>query len=254
MMDCEKHIWPALKSSLRSSTSIVEEGDECKVTVPFEKFDNDAISLKISRQGDEFVITDESETYGMLYLSNVKIDQPRRQRRLKSTKQRYNLDAAEYEIRLTATKENLGDRIFDAIQAVQSVSSLALTRQQYTTSDFHDEVGSQLTEWGHYYERNVKVGGVVEDHRIDFHVQNGKPIYLQALHAENAPSAYSMAVRTQWKWTDIVKEIPDCYRISVLDDETGEIDDRAVAILKDYSDAYIPWSSRQQLQTTLAQA
>jgi cytochrome c-type biogenesis protein CcmH/NrfG len=189
----------------------------------------------------------------MLYLSNIKLEQDRRRRRLESTKERFDLDKAKYEIRLTASEDNLGDRILDAIQAVQSISSLALTRQRYTSSDFHDEVDDYLNSHGHHYERNVKVVGAVDDHRVDYRIQNGRPIYMQALHAENASSAHSMAIRTQWKWTDIAEAVSDVFRISVIDDESGETDERADRILKEYSDAYVPWSQRSHLQETLAQ-
>lgn len=251
MIDCEDLVWPVLASAFRESTVISEDEGECRVTVPFERADRDAITLWIRQEGDEFVITDEGETYGFLYLSNINLEQSRRVKRLKSTRQRYELDSAKYEIKLTTDRENLGFRLLDAIQAVQSISYLAFTRRQYTQTDFRDEVGTYLEDKGYQYERNVEVDGDSKPHRIDFHVHNGKPTYLEALHAEDVSTANSVAERIAFKWMDIQAGGPDAMTISVLDDESGEYNEETVRILTNYSDKYIPWSTRGTLTNVI---
>ncbi|WP_436900251.1 DUF1828 domain-containing protein [Halovenus halobia] len=244
MTNCKDLVWPALNSAFEESVSITDEDGECRITVPFERADRDAITLWIRREGEEYVISDEGETYGYLYLSNINLDQSRREKRLSSTKQRFDLDSAKYEIKLTTSKERLGQRLLDAIQAVQSISYLSYTRRQYTQTDFRDEVGSYLNGKGYHYERNVDVEGDSEPHRVDFHVQNGKPTYLDALHAEDVSTSHGMAERTAFKWVDIQAGAPEVKTIAVLDDESGEYDERTVRILSNYSDKYIPWSAR----------
>lgn len=140
----------------------------------------------------------------------------------------------------------------DAIQAVQSISYLAYTRRQYTQTEFKDEVGSYLEAKAYHYERNVDIEGDSEPHRVDFHVHNGKPTYLDALHAENVSTAHSMAERTAFKWVDIQAAEPDVTTLAVLDDESGEYDERTVRILSNYSDRYIPWSTRGTLANVIA--
>lgn len=251
MTNCEDLVWPALKSAFEEGVSISDEDGECRITVPFERADRDAITLWIQEQGDEYVITDEGETYGYLYLSNINLDQARREKRLSSTKKRYNLDSAKYEVKLTTDKENLGFRLLDAIQAVQSVSYLAYTRRKYTQTDFKEDVGNYLEDEGYHFERNVDVQGDSEPHRVDFHVHNGKPTYLDALHAEAVSTAKSMAERTAFKWIDIQAGNPDVTTISVLDDESGEYNEEAVRVLSNYSDRYIPWSTRGTLENVI---
>jgi hypothetical protein len=247
MTNCEDLVWPALKSAFEEGVSISDEDGECRITVPFERSDRDAITLWIRQEGNDYVITDEGETYGYLYLSNINLDQSRREKRLSSTKQRYELDRAKYEVKLTTDRENLGYRLLDAIQAVQSISHLAYTRRQYTQTEFKDEVGNYIEGKGCHYERNVDIDGDSEPHRVDFHVHNGKPTYLDALHVEDVSTAHSMAERTAFKWVDIQAAEPDVTTIAVLDDESGEYDERTVRILSNYSDRYIPWSTRGTL-------
>lgn len=243
MNNCKELIWPALKSAFEQRISITDDDGECRVTVPFERADRDAISLWIRQEGENYTISDEGETYGFLYLSNINLDQSRREQRLSSTTQRYNLDSAKYEIKLTSKEPELGYRLLDAIQAVQSISYLAYTRRKYTQTDFKDEVGGYLSGRGYHFERNVDVDGNSEPHRVDFHVQNGKPTYLDALHAEDVSTSHTIAERTAFKWVDIKKRNSDVTTIAVLDDESGEYDDRTVRILSDYSDRYVPWST-----------
>jgi len=251
MTDCEDIVWPALDSAFKEGVTITSEEGECHVTVPFERADRDAISLWIRREGENYVVSDEGETYGYLYLSNINLDQSRREKRLQSTKQRFNLDSAKYEVKLTAEKERLGARLLDAIQAVQSISYLSYTRRQYTQTDFRNEVGSYLDDEGYHYERNIDIDGDSEPHRVDFHVQNGKPTYLDAIHAEDVSTSHSMAERTAFKWVDIQAGTPDVTTITVLDDETGEYDERTVRILSNYSDEYIPWSTRGSITNAI---
>jgi len=251
MTDCKDLVWPPLDSAFEEGVTVTQEGGECQITVPFERADRDAITLWIRREGEKYVITDEGETYGYLYLSNINLDQSRREKRLSSTKQRFDLDSAKYEVKLTTSEEKLGHRLLDAIQAVQSISYLSYTRRQYTQTDFRDEVGSYLDREGYHYERNVEVEGGSEPHRVDFHVQNGKPTYLDALHAEDVSTSHRMAERTAFKWVDIRSGVPEAKTIAVLDDESGEFDERTVRILSDYSDKYIPWSARGSLKQAI---
>jgi len=252
MNDCEQLIWPELKSAFSDSIQFEQEDNLCHVTVPFEKADQDAVSLWIRQDNDSYIITDEGETYGMLYLSNVNLNQDRRTKRLQSIKQRFDLDKAKYEVRLRADEATLGRRVIDAVQAVQSISYLLYTRRQYTQSDFRGEVGDYLSEQSYEYIPNAKINGISEGHRVDYSIKLRKPAYLEALHAEDESTAHSVARRTAYKWTDISKADPDATLISTLNDESGEYDDRTVKILTEYSDAYVPWSERSRIKESLS--
>lgn len=247
MTDCEPLIRPALESAFSNEIRISSDQGDCRVEVPFERSDRDAITIWVIEQNNTYRITDEGETYGMLYLSNINLDQERRANRLNNIKSRFDLDSARREVALTASREQLGSRLLDAVQAIQAISYLSYTRQQYTQNDFKTEVGDFLTESGIYYDRNADITGASNEHIIDFHIyEQPQPTYLQAIHAENESDSVTMAERTGFKWTDISKHSPDVRRISVLDDESGEYDSRAVHILQEYSDAYVPWSNREQ--------
>ncbi|MFC7069508.1 DUF1828 domain-containing protein [Halobaculum lipolyticum] len=222
------------------------------MTVPLERSDRDAITLWVKQQGEKYRISDEGETYGMLYLSNINLSQERRADRLNTIKSRFGLDEAKQQVVITTDEEHLGARMWDAIQAVQSISYLSYTRQQYTSNDFRNDVGEYFTENGITYTRNKDVTGASKDHVIDFNIQHQPiPTYVEAVHAENESSAESMADRIGFKWTDVRQMNSEIHTVSVLDDESGEYNSSTVKILENYSDDFVYWSDRE---TKLASA
>lgn len=249
-MNCDRLI-TALAGRLEEATVAHSDGDECKLTVPFERVDHDAISLWIRPTDQGYHVTDRGETYGMLYLSNVTLDQERRKRRLNSIRERYDLERAKYEISLYADENDLGQRLLDAVQAVQSISHLLFTRQKYTQSDFQSDVGAFLSSNGYSYETNSKVTGASDDHRVDFEVTAEHRALVETLHAENVSTVRNMAQRTAFKWTDLRTADPQLTLVSVVDDESGEYDARAERILDEYSDELVTWSGRTRLPNVL---
>jgi len=252
MTGCDELIRPTLESAFTDATLISEDDGDCRITVPFERADGDIITLWIKRNGEKYHITDEGETFGLLYLSNINIDQERRKQRVSTVKDRFGLNEAKNEVRITTDRENIGRRILDAVQAVQALSYLTYTRRQYTQTDFRADVGEYLTEEGFHLDHNPEVSGTSENHRVDFALQNvEQPTYLEALHAEDISTSKSMAQRTMYKWVDIKQQVPNAVRISVLDDESGEFGRETENILRNYSDHFFPWSYREEMAQTL---
>lgn len=249
-MNCDRLVTTLGETLERATVTQSDEG-ACKLTVPFERVDHDAISLWVTPTDDGYHVTDRGETYGMLYLSNVTLDQERRKRRLNSIRERYGLESAKYEVSLYAEETDLGRRLLDAVQAVQSISHLLFTRQKYTQSDFQSDVSEFLTTNGYDYETNPKIAGTSDDHRVDFDVTAERRALVETLHAENVSTARSMAQRTAFKWTDVRGTGQELTLVSVVDDESGEYDARAERVLSEYSDELVTWSGRDELLTAL---
>lgn len=252
MTDCESVIRPAIASAFSEATLISEDNGDCRITVPFERSDGDLITLWVVQQGDSYIITDEGETHGMLYLSNINLDQESRSRRVQTVREQFDLDTVEDEVRITVSEDELGRRVIDAIQAVQALSYLTYTRRQYTQTDFRADVGDYLLSSDIKYDNNPSIPGATEDHRVDFSIRGqSQPTYLEALHAEDASTAKSMAWRTMHKWVDIRERDSEMFTISVVDDESGEYGHDTERILRNYSDQLVPWSQRDELLETL---
>lgn len=74
---------------------------------------------------------------------------------------------------------------------------------------------------------------------------------LDAVQAEDASTARTIAERTAFKWVDIAARTPDATTVVVLDDEAGEYDDRTTRILQNYADVFVPWSARRTFRDVL---
>jgi len=252
MNNCNSLIRPTLENAFSGNLFINEDGEDCCITLPLERSDGDFITLWVIKRGSRYQITDEGETYGLLYLSNINLDQKRRNNRIQTIQERFDLDKAKEEVSVIAEKEELGERILDVIQAVQAISYLTYTRRQYTQTDFRADVATFLSELGYRYDSNPDVKGISEPHRVDFSIlDQDRPTYIEALHAEDISSAKAMAQRTAYKWNDINAEIPDSHRISVIDDDSGEFGHDAERILQNWSDALIPWTQNDRLDSAI---
>lgn len=252
MNNCDDTIIPALQQAITDDMLVSRDDGDCKVVVPIQRSDRDAIRLWVSDAGEGYRISDEGETYGFLYLSKINIDTDSRSDKLDSIKHRFNLDTVRKTISLSADEGNLGERLLDAIQAVQAVSYLSYTRKQYTQVDFQMDVGGYLQAEGYSYERNITVSGLSEDVHVDFRIKHQrKPTYLEALHAEDESTSTNSARRTAYKWNEIRASDDSVQTISVLDDTSGETSSDAFRILENWSDTVVPWSKKSRLTEVL---
>lgn len=252
MNNCDNKIRPLLESAVNTSISIQPDRGDCKIVLPLERSDGDAVTIWVIKQGEKYRITDEGETYGLLYLSNINLDQERRENRVNTIQERFRLDEAKEQVSALASEENLGQRILDVAQAIQSLSYLTYTRRQYTQTDFRADVGTFLTEMNFRYNSNPDVEGISETHRVDFSILGQeRPTYVETLHAEDASTAKTMAQRTAYKWGDIGQKMPDVHRVSVVDDESGEFGRDAERILTNWSDEFVPWSMKDRLSAAI---
>lgn len=244
MSDCYDLIFPAVIESFSNSINIHQDEDDCKITLPFEKPNFDAISLWVIKSGSDYIITDEGQTYGDLFLTNINTDTPKTEKKIERIKNRHNLDRAENEIRITTSQENLGDRIIDAIQAVQSISHLVYRRRKYSPSNFSEKVGSFLSDNEYKYTENVKVS---EDRTVDFSVDSPNPALIETIHADNTTNLRNYVDYTAMTWIEIKEEYPNMSKIAVYDDENGMIDKTSINRLNNWSDYSIGWTEKETI-------
>lgn len=252
MDECNSLIRNRLIADLEGDIRIDEDQGDCRVIFPFVRPDGDSIILYVIDEGDHFVITDEGETHGMLLTSGVDIKTEKRKNRVAAAKTRFNLDAAKKEIRLTATENTLGDRLWDAYQAVQWVSFLMYTRHPHSPSYFKDKVAVFLRENNYVFEEDAVVDAESEDQTVDFAFdQLSQPTYLESIQARDGSALREKSRDTSWKWIKIERVTPDARFVTIVDDEDGAYKKENMQPLLDDSDAVIPWTERQDLPVAL---
>lgn len=252
MNNCNSLLKDRLVEEFDRDIRIDEDQGDCRVIFPFVRPDGDPIILYVIEEEDHFVITDEGETHGMLLTSGVEINTEKRKNRVQAAKTRFGLDSAKKQIRLTATDDTLGERLWEACQAVQWISFLIYTRHTHSPSYFKDKVAVFLRENNYIFEEDATVTAESEDQTVDFAFDRlSQPTYLESIQAPTASALRSKSRDTSWKWIKIERVDPDARFVTVVDDEEGSYKKENIQPLLDDSDAVIPWTERQDLPTAL---
>lgn len=237
---------------MESGVRIDDDQGDCRVIFPFSRPDGDPVTLYVIEEGNRYVITDEGETHGMLLTSGVNVETEKRENRVSSAKERFDLDSVKNEIRLTATHNNLGGRLWDAFQAVQCVAFLVYTRHPHSPSYFKEKVAGYLRENDFLFEEDATVTAESENQSVDFAFEQlPRPTYLESIQARDASSLKEKSRDTSWKWIKIERVDPDARFLTIIDDKGGEYKKENIQPLLDDSDAVVPWTERQDLITTL---
>lgn len=252
MDDCNQLIRERLVQEFSRGVRIDESQGDCRIIFPFTRTDGDPIILYVIDKGDHYIVTDDGETHGMLLVSGVDIDTKKRQNRVDAAKERFNLDEASKEIRLTSSHDDLGGRILDAYQAVQWIAFLVYTRQPYSPSYFRDKVASFLRENEYNFDEDVDVPAESESRNVDFEITGlSQPTYLESIQARNGSDLHGKSDETSLKWIKIGRAQPNSRFITVVDDVDGVYKKANMKSLFDDSDAIIPWTEKDDLINVL---
>jgi hypothetical protein len=254
MTGCRELIEPALRESFFDSINISDDNGDCLLTFSFVRPDGDPIRLWIIENGSSYVITDEGETYGMLYLSGINVENENRKQRIEAVQQRFGLDSALFEIQKSVTADELGSTILEVYEAVHRIASLEYSRRPYPQDDFRTFVSNYLTEKIPYgYETNVSVEGFAEPQTIDFEfVDLPQPTYMQAIRAGNGSELHRQSQDTAYRFIQVRRVQDNSKFFSLVDDERGVYSESQMRPLIADSDEVIRWSEKGRLNQALA--
>lgn len=248
MTNCNALIRDRLRDAFDGQVSIDEDQGDCRVVLPFYRVDGDPIILYVTEKDDQYQISDEGETHGMLLTSGVDIDTEKRENRVEAARERFDLDTSKTAITLTASADELGSRLLDAYQAVQWISFLIYTRRPYSPSYFRDKVAGFLRKNELPFEEDVEVSTGSDEEEVDFRLDtHGYGTYLEAIQARNGSDLENKSRDTALKWIRINRAEPNARFITVLDDINGEFKKERMMTLFEDSDAVVPWSERDDL-------
>lgn len=229
-----------------------EDFGGCMMEVPLMRRNMDYIRLWIKPKegGDDnkkYIITDAGKTYASFYTANLNLDTDRRKRMITAVKNRYNLDRAKYEVRIIANEMNLGERLLDAVQAVQSLSHLTITRQPRSQSSFQEDVYQYISEHELGVVEDITVRGSSQKWNVDMEVTNGHKSYVKTLHSTSKSYANDRAKVDAYMWVELNDIGDDVEFVSVVDDVDGVIGEDSLRTLRSRADSVVPWSEREHL-------
>jgi uncharacterized protein (UPF0335 family) len=119
---------------VRDKTALRQMGDVVEITTPSLDRHNDYIQIYVKKDGNNFILTDDSYTIIDLEQSGCSLDSPRRQQLLKLTLAGFGIQNTDQELFVHATAENFPYKKHNLIQAICAVIKLralpTATRQE----------------------------------------------------------------------------------------------------------------------------
>lgn len=100
--------------------------DYVEVTTPFLNSHNDLITIYVTRDGDNFLLTDDGETLGMRETYGYDVDSKEARERFEKIARMTGCYLENYELRVKSTERNLGFNLNRLAVAMTRISDLEL--------------------------------------------------------------------------------------------------------------------------------
>lgn len=236
-------------TSLRGDFVTEDSADGCVIITPFMRPDGDFIEVVVERlSSGRLHLTDLGDTLGYLFVSGIPIGR-RLQDDARRIGGRFGVSIATNELVMEADELGLGEALHSLIQASLSVASLIEKRRPYVNLRFDEEVEAVIIGQGKSYDPDYEVRGVVEPHRIKFHVNSGLNLLIQPLSHASEQTAHESAMKWYYRFDDIQKGDSLWSCIAVLDDRGDRQfawTEQAAAPIERVAKV-IRWSNREEL-------
>jgi len=148
--ECELVV-DAYMAWLRKETDVEQIGHDCLITTPFVDQHGNWIEIRVSKQGDQFILSDGGTTMYELEMSELDINIPKYKEIIKATLDSLGREMKCEEIVAQPLPGGIGKCVHDFIQAVIVLSDVprairAETNKFYCGESEEEEVDSQPQE------------------------------------------------------------------------------------------------------------
>ncbi len=218
-----------------------------EITTPFLDRNNDRIQIYVRRDGNRFLLTDDSYTLHDLRVSGLQLDRSERRRRLLQTVLNgFGVEKKDDQLFTYATMSNIGQKKHNLIQSMLAVNDLFVLAEPTVKSLFLEDVEMWLKDNEVRFSRFVRFPGKSGfDHNFDFLIPASKKKPERLVRAINTPDKRSVSPFL-WAFSDVrVLRENGTAGVAILNDSQGEIDSEVLEALNQYDLISIPWSDRK---------
>lgn len=196
--------------------------DSLLATFPILKPNGDPIEVAIERAGTHWKLSDLGDTHSTLYLAGVELsDESQRTAEFRQILQAHRIDDSAEELLIEASPTDLIDRIFDFVQAIQSLLALQVTlKPKRERRDFASIVAKFLAENRASFEiPPANVQGKTGRWHFNFVLNHTRAETLvQTLSVTSTSAALQLAKQSVFEIRD-VREIREANALVITDDE-----------------------------------
>ena len=255
MIDSIQALVEDYRKWLREETTLRAVDDYVEITTPYLDRHNDCLQILARRQGDRFLLTDDSYIVEDLELSGCRLDTPRRESLLRTTLNGFGVhkNEATQALEVVASKEDFALQKHNLVQAMLAVNDLFYLASSSVLSLFNEDVAAWLDLSRIRYTPSVKLSGASGfDHRFDYVIpkSDSHPERLvRTINQPNRDSAQSLV----FSWIDTRGTRPQQSRAyAMLNDDSRPTATNVEKALQRYGISPISWSKREEWREELA--
>lgn len=233
---------------LASNTFITQLGEDVEIGLPFLNRHNDFICIYLSKDKDDYVLSDYGETIDDLSFGGFEITTLRRKRILNEAISGFGVSYVNGELKVRTSREDFGCALNNMVQAILSVNDLHILSKPVSTTNFRLNVLSWLKEnFAKFSESKKILGKSGLEHSFHFTVSEGRKNSKQVFKAINSPTTEA-ARNLVFSWIDTREQhFSDSQAFAILNDYHQEIPRRIDEVLSRYEITPVPWSRRNEV-------
>ena len=232
-------------------------GDVVCVSTPFLDAFNDGIQIYAQPNGGEWILHDNGLTLENLLCQGVNLDAERRQALIQHACAGCGVRCSGKRLEISASMMNFPQRMHFLLSAIMRVNDLWMSAVPHAMTDFFQMVAEFFDQQDVIYTANISIPGRTVEHPMDFVLPLPKQKErLLKLVASPKPQTAKLL---SFSWLDIGDSRPGAEKIVLIndvrspdafaeeeEDEERGVSDKALAILRAYSDRVYLWSERQK--------
>ena len=237
---------------LKDRTILKEINDWVEITTPFLDRHNDFIQIYTKKDGDNYILSDDSYTINDLESCGLDINSSEKRRKILNViLNSYGITLNENkELIVKTTRKEFTRGKHSLIQAILSIDDLFFLADPYIKSIFMEDVKDWLKENKVRFTPQINFPGKTGYvHRFDFIIPGFDEVPERILKAINKPNDKNNIESLIMAWLDI-KELRDeidyqkSSLLAVLNDNEEPVKNSSLKALQAYSIVPLKWKER----------
>lgn len=238
---------------LKDKTIWKEIDQWAEITTPYIDRHNDYIQIYLRKEGNEFLLTDDSYTINDLLQEGCSLDSEKRQKLLEITLNGFGVQR-DYNDALfvKASPENFALKKHNLIQAVLAVNDLFYLAAPHVSSLFFEDVRTWLDQEDIRYSERVSFTGHSGYNRLfDFLIPKSRQEPERIIKLINRPDRAN-ADSLVMSWLDTKEERPSGSKaFAFVNDNERKVPKDVEDALRSYEIIPVLWSQRNLVRPTL---
>ncbi len=230
---------------LKNEITVEQIGEYYEITTPYLDSSNDYLQIYIKQNGDNFILSDDSNTINKLYSMGLKLTKNRKEH-LNRILLQYGVQLNKNELVANVPINEFAKRKHMFVQAMLKIDDMFIINKSNVSSLFIEDIQSFFAKKDIFYSENVQFTGVSGFvHNYDFLLQRSKTKPERLCTAVNSPSKSTVS-SILFAWDDTKPSRKDDSKLVILLNDENNIPRGVEMAFNKYEAKVIKWSERDK--------